>query len=96
MVRNEFILTSKKIDTLCDFNILYCNFQNCPINSMYQCRYCKKYYCFGHSNIIDKELSVCNDCISDNNIRNIYKALKEIQSKNNCRNNIINFFSINS
>ena len=63
---------------------------------MYQCRYCEKYYCFGHSNIIDKELSVCNDCISDNNIRNIYKALKEIQSKKKCKNKIINFFSINS
>ena len=79
-----------------DFDILYCNFQNCFTNSMYQCKYCENYYCFKHSNIVNKELSVCSDCITENNIRNIYNALKKFHQKNNnFRNKVMKFFSIN-
>ena len=46
-----------------DPTILYCNYDNCPLNSLYQCTYCKCYRCIRHAKIMDNNTYTCK---SDN------------------------------
>ena len=79
-----------------DLNILYCNYNNCPLNSLYQCTYCQNYRCIRHSKILDDSTCVCVNCIvNDNTVSDIYKAIKLNKKNNNKYKNILlNFLSL--
>ena len=60
-----------------DPTILYCNYDNCPLNSLYQCTYCKSYRCIRHAKIMDNNTCICIKCITSNNtLYNIYGAME--------------------
>ena len=60
-----------------DPTILYCNYDNCPLNSLYQCTYCKCYRCIRHAKNLDDNTCICIKCITSNNtLYNIYGAIK--------------------
>ena len=62
--------------------LLYCNHPNCPLNSLYQCIYCKSHTCIRHVKIIDEHTCICLNCISDNDtLYNIYGAMELNKNK---------------
>ena len=59
-----------------DPTILYCNYDNCPLNSLYQCTYCKCYRCIRHARKLDDNTCICIKCITSNNTLYNIKALR--------------------
>jgi hypothetical protein len=63
-------------------SLLYCNHTNCPLNSLYQCTYCKSHTCIKHVKIIDEHTCVCLNCILENEtLYNIYGAMEMNNNK---------------
>ncbi len=79
MSRRSGIRTSTKVSPLpIDHpTLLYCNHDNCSLNSLYQCSYCKNNMCIRHAKLLDHSICVCVKCILTNNtLYNIYGAIK--------------------
>ena len=80
-IRPSIKVTSNDTDK---FNqlVMYCNHGNCPLNSLYQCTYCKSHTCIRHVKLIDEHTCICLNCISDNDtLYNIYGAMELNKNK---------------
>lgn len=75
MKRRDIILIKPKKNQVTDIDILYCNYQGCPINSLYQCSYCKDYKCMRHSKILDSNKVICEGCLNNDTLYQISEAI---------------------
>ena len=75
MIRKKQILIKKTRNQITDLDILYCNYQGCPINSLYQCSYCKDYKCIRHSRILDSKKVICEGCLNNETLYQISEAI---------------------
>lgn len=90
MVRRSAIL-NKKPDIKISPNYLYCTYKKCPLNSLYECDFCKNTYCVNHvkiNNFKKTKTTICIDCHYNNeNYYNVFNALEnnEIEIKTKTR-----------
>ena len=75
MKRRDIILIKPKKNQVTDTDILYCNYKGCPINSLYQCSYCKDYKCMRHSKVLDKSNVICEECLNNDTLYQISEAI---------------------
>ena len=95
MKRNTMREEIRKVEPInLDFDILYCSHDLCPLNSLYNCNYCNKYYCINHIKFLeDINNCICKNCINNNNVLfDIYHAIQLNNANKNPIKNRLKYF----
>ena len=65
MRRRESIRNHVSKNSINDMiTIQYCNVDNCPSPSLYQCNYCDEYRCIRHIKSMGDDIYMCHTCIN--------------------------------